>query len=170
MWTTYFYKIFFKNILFYMNGRSSKIRSVHTHVITRTVYFDCSCISWNSYKFKPFFMHSCLNITNWKVWKATFSTTSILSDCWPIFVCHAECVTSSKIESRVIKIFWAVLIHYSNEGILDFRLEYQYWLNGPNAKHEDCKGNVGTRGAIWPKPREPNIQCARVRPAVKTLL
>ena len=33
MWTTNFYKIFFKNILLYMNGRLSKIRSLHTYAI-----------------------------------------------------------------------------------------------------------------------------------------
>ena len=30
VWATNFYQIFFKNILLYMNGRLSKIRSVHT--------------------------------------------------------------------------------------------------------------------------------------------
>ena len=45
--------------------------------------------------------------------------------------------------------------------------EYQYWFYGPNAKHEDRKVNVGTRGAIWSEPREPNIQCARVGSVVK---
>ena len=39
MWTTNFYKSFFENILLYMNGRLSKIRSVHTYVMSRTVYF-----------------------------------------------------------------------------------------------------------------------------------
>ena len=40
MWTTNFCKSFFMNILLYMNGRLSKIRSVHTYLMTRTVYFD----------------------------------------------------------------------------------------------------------------------------------
>ena len=31
---------FFKNVLLYMNGGRSKIRSVHTYVMTWTVYFD----------------------------------------------------------------------------------------------------------------------------------
>ena len=31
MWGTNFYKSFFKNILLFMNGRLSKIRSVHTY-------------------------------------------------------------------------------------------------------------------------------------------
>ena len=45
MCTTNFYKIFFKNILLYMNGRLSKIRSVHTYAISRTVYFGWICKS-----------------------------------------------------------------------------------------------------------------------------
>ena len=43
MWTTIFYQIFFKNILLCMKGRLSKIRSLHTHVIPRTVYFGWIC-------------------------------------------------------------------------------------------------------------------------------
>ena len=35
-----FCESFFKNISLCMNGRLSKIRSVHTYVITRMVYFD----------------------------------------------------------------------------------------------------------------------------------
>ena len=35
--TTSFYKSIFKNILFYMSSRLSKIYSVHTHVMPRTV-------------------------------------------------------------------------------------------------------------------------------------
>ena len=34
---------FFKISLFCLNGRLSKVRSVHTYVITRTVYFDWIC-------------------------------------------------------------------------------------------------------------------------------
>ena len=34
------HQLLFKNILLYMNGRQSKIRSVHMYVITRTFYFD----------------------------------------------------------------------------------------------------------------------------------
>ena len=45
MWSTNFYKISFKNILPYMNSRLSKIRSVHTYVMPRTVYFGLICIS-----------------------------------------------------------------------------------------------------------------------------
>ena len=44
MWNTNFYKNFSKNILLYMNSRLSKIRSVHTYVMTRTVYFGWICI------------------------------------------------------------------------------------------------------------------------------
>ena len=36
-------KIISKNILFYMSFRLSKIRSVHTYVIPRTVYFGWIC-------------------------------------------------------------------------------------------------------------------------------
>ena len=45
MWTTSFYWSFSKNILFYMSSRLSKIRSVHTYVMPRTVYFGWIC-SW----------------------------------------------------------------------------------------------------------------------------
>ena len=38
--TTNIYKSFFKNILLRMNDWLSKIRSLHTYVIPRTVYFD----------------------------------------------------------------------------------------------------------------------------------
>ena len=54
MWTTTFYKCFFKNILLYMSSRLSKIRSVHKYVMARTVYFGwiCTCSRskrpWNS--------------------------------------------------------------------------------------------------------------------------
>ena len=41
--TTKFYKSLFINILLHMNGRLSKIRSVHTYVVPRTVYFDWIC-------------------------------------------------------------------------------------------------------------------------------
>ena len=40
MWTTNFYKSFSQNILMYMSSRLSKIRSLHTYVIHRTIYFD----------------------------------------------------------------------------------------------------------------------------------
>ena len=43
MWATNFCKSFFKNILLYINGRSSKIHSVHMYIMTWTVYFDCNC-------------------------------------------------------------------------------------------------------------------------------
>ena len=43
MWTTNLYKIFFKNVLLNMNGRFSKICSVHTYVMTRKDYFDWIC-------------------------------------------------------------------------------------------------------------------------------
>ena len=39
MWTTIFSKSFFKNILLCMQGRQSKIRSLHTYVMPRTIYF-----------------------------------------------------------------------------------------------------------------------------------
>ena len=39
MWTTNFYRSFSKNIFLYMNSFLSKIRSVHTYVMPRTVYF-----------------------------------------------------------------------------------------------------------------------------------
>ena len=45
MWTANFYQNFFKNTLLYMNGRPSKLRSVHTYVMPRTVYFDWICKS-----------------------------------------------------------------------------------------------------------------------------
>ena len=44
MWTTNFYMCFSKNISFYMSVRLPKIRSVHTYVMTRTVYFGWICI------------------------------------------------------------------------------------------------------------------------------
>ena len=45
MWTTTFYKSFLKNILLYISSRLSKIHSVHTYVMPRTVYFGwiCNC-------------------------------------------------------------------------------------------------------------------------------
>ena len=45
MYTTNFYKSFSKNILLYMSSRLSKIRSVHTYAMPRTVYFGwiCTC-------------------------------------------------------------------------------------------------------------------------------
>ena len=43
MWTTNFYKIFFKNILLYMIGRLSKIRSLHTYAMHRMFYFESYC-------------------------------------------------------------------------------------------------------------------------------
>ena len=39
--------IFFKHFLLYMNDGLSKIRSLHTYVMTRTVYFDCTCNTVN---------------------------------------------------------------------------------------------------------------------------
>ena len=39
MWTTTFYKSFSNNILLNMSRRLSKIRSVHTYAMPRTVYF-----------------------------------------------------------------------------------------------------------------------------------
>ena len=36
---TNFYKSFSKNVLLYMSSRLSKIRSVHTYAMPRTVYF-----------------------------------------------------------------------------------------------------------------------------------
>ena len=44
MWTTNFYKSFSKNMLLYMSSRLTKIRSVHTYVMLRTVYFGWICI------------------------------------------------------------------------------------------------------------------------------
>ena len=43
MWTTSFFKSFSKNILLYMSSRLSKIRSIHTYVMPRTVYFGWIC-------------------------------------------------------------------------------------------------------------------------------
>ena len=43
MWSTIFRNSFLKNVLLYMNGRLSKIRSVHTYVMSRAVYFDWIC-------------------------------------------------------------------------------------------------------------------------------
>ena len=51
MWTISLYKSFFKNILLYINGRTSKTRSVHPYVFTRTVYFDWICIFFNKLVF-----------------------------------------------------------------------------------------------------------------------
>jgi len=45
MWTKNFYKSFSKNMLLHMSSRLSKIRSVHTYVIPRTVYFGWICSS-----------------------------------------------------------------------------------------------------------------------------
>ena len=45
MWTTNFFKSNSKNILLYMSSRLSKIRSVHTHVMPRTIYFGWICTS-----------------------------------------------------------------------------------------------------------------------------
>ena len=58
-----------------------------------------------------------------------------------------------------------ISLHQKSPYALTFFLLY-----GPNAQHEDRKVNVGTRGAIWSEPRETKFQCARVGPAVKTLL
>ena len=50
IWTTNFYNSFSKNILLHMNGQLSKICSVHTYVIPRTVYFGwifmCMLYKW----------------------------------------------------------------------------------------------------------------------------
>ena len=46
--TTNFYKNFFKDILFYMSSRLSKIRSVHTYVMPRTAYFAWICRLWQN--------------------------------------------------------------------------------------------------------------------------
>ena len=43
MWTTTFYKSFFKNILLFMRSQLSKTRSVHTYAMPRTVYFGWIC-------------------------------------------------------------------------------------------------------------------------------
>ena len=43
MWTTNFYKSFYKSILLYMSSWLSKIRSVHTYDMLRTVYFGWIC-------------------------------------------------------------------------------------------------------------------------------
>ena len=51
MWTTNFYRSFWKNILLYMSSRLSKIRSEHTYVMPRTVYFGWICTRW---EFRPF--------------------------------------------------------------------------------------------------------------------
>ena len=45
MWTTSFYKSFSKKIFLYMSSRLSKIRSVQTYVMLRTVYFGWICTS-----------------------------------------------------------------------------------------------------------------------------
>ena len=42
MWAIY--KSSFKNILLYMNGRLSKIRSLHTYVMHQMFYFERYCI------------------------------------------------------------------------------------------------------------------------------
>ena len=43
MWSTNFNKSFFKNIWLYMNSRLSKIRSVYSYIMPRTVYFGWIC-------------------------------------------------------------------------------------------------------------------------------
>ena len=43
MWTINFYQSFSINILLYMNGRLSKIRSVHKYIMHRMFYFEWYC-------------------------------------------------------------------------------------------------------------------------------
>ena len=45
MWNTNFYESFSKSILLYMSSRLSKICSVHTFAIPRTVYFGWICMT-----------------------------------------------------------------------------------------------------------------------------
>ena len=49
MLTTNFYKSFSKNILLYMSIRLSKIRTVHTYAMHRTVYFGWICMLSDHY-------------------------------------------------------------------------------------------------------------------------
>ena len=55
-----FYKSFSKNILLYMSRRLSKIRSVHTYVMPRTVYFGWICMKYFGFIKDIFFSF------NWK--------------------------------------------------------------------------------------------------------
>ena len=56
MWTTNFYRSFSKNMLLYMSSRLSKIRSVHTYAMPRTVYFGSICIQFSNFFSKTLFI------------------------------------------------------------------------------------------------------------------
>ena len=49
---TNFYKIFFKNVLLYMNGGLSKMCSLHTYVRHRMFYFERYCTKTNNTMWK----------------------------------------------------------------------------------------------------------------------
>ena len=66
MWTTIFYKTFFKNILLYMNGRLSKTRAVHTYVMPRTVYFDWICMKCGTVDVQYCERCATIGYTNWQ--------------------------------------------------------------------------------------------------------
>ena len=44
IWSVNYYKSLFENIQLHLKGQQSKIRSVYTFALTRTVYFDWICI------------------------------------------------------------------------------------------------------------------------------
>ena len=98
MWALNFYKRLLKNIFLYINGRSSKISSVHTYVMTRTVYFDCSCT-----------MVSTRSTVNWTIImeNATFEKRKsvILTE----IVIYIELHEISVFISALISEFWVQL-------------------------------------------------------------
>ena len=57
-----FYKGFFKNILSYMNGRLSKIRSVHTYGVRYIHVFASQCNVWRFQKFDSSIFFSLFHI------------------------------------------------------------------------------------------------------------
>ena len=94
MLTTNFYKSFFKNILLYMNGWLSKIRSVHTYVIPRTVYFGWICIRTQ----KLFF--NLLNQSPWSKAKSFVSRYVVQK------TFHSSELLFYEIQANLIKRLW----------------------------------------------------------------
>ena len=65
MWATKFYHRFFKNILFYMNGGLSQIRSVHTYVLKGFILVISTVSSWYFWNFLDILQTDMFYILTW---------------------------------------------------------------------------------------------------------
>ena len=83
-----------RNVLFYINGRLSNIRSIHTYVLPRTVYFDWICT--------PESMFGLQN-KNW-FWKSPYKDVVVVF--WTVWVQIGQLYVIFALKAAKYRFLW----------------------------------------------------------------